>query len=86
MDPQVIGGWGGLQSGGQIFAFWTGPFISDRFGRKAIMYLVCVIVAAAIAIECTTSSYSIYFVARLFSGMAVGYVQIGVPVYISELS
>lgn len=86
LDPQIVGGWGGVQSGGQIFAMWTGPFIADRFGRRAIMYLVCIIVACAIAIECVTSSWQVYFVARLFSGMAVGYIQGGVPVFISELA
>ncbi|WVW80729.1 hypothetical protein I302_102715 [Kwoniella bestiolae CBS 10118] len=86
LDPKVVGAWGGIQSGGQIFAMWSGPFISDKLGRKANMYTVVVLVLAAIAIELSTKSWKIYAIARLFSGIAVGYVQSGIPVFISEIA
>jgi len=39
-DPQPVGPWGGIQSGGQIIGMWGSPFISDRFGRKIVMGLL----------------------------------------------
>ncbi len=33
-DPQPVGPWGGIQSGGQIIGMWGSPFLSDRFGQK----------------------------------------------------
>jgi len=86
LDPQVVGAWGGIQSGGQIFAMWTGPFISDRFGRKTIMYIFTLIVGIAVAIEITAENWRVYAIARLLNGMAVGFVQSGITVYIAEVS
>lgn len=42
LDPRYVGAWTGVQSAGQIIGMWGGPFASDRFGRKWIMWLTTV--------------------------------------------
>jgi len=65
---------------------WTGPFLSDRFGRKIVMWLCTSIIFVAIFVEVFAPDWRVYMLARLLSGMAVGYVQSGITVYISEVS
>lgn len=40
LDASHVGAWAGIQSGGQIVGMLTGGFTSDRFGRKANMYIL----------------------------------------------
>jgi predicted MFS family arabinose efflux permease len=50
------------------------------------MYLVCLWVIVAAVLEITATNWKTYLFARLFSGLAVGLVQSGITVYISEVS
>jgi MFS family permease len=40
LNAQHVAAWGGIQSAGQIVGMLTGGFTSDRFGRKANMYIL----------------------------------------------
>lgn len=40
LDATHVAAWGGIQSAGQIVGMLSGGFTSDRFGRKANMYIL----------------------------------------------
>ena len=85
LNPQHVAAWGGIQSGGQICGMWTGPFISDRYGRKSVMYALTVILTVAVIVEITAKNWRVYIAARFLAGLGTGLMQSGVTVYIGEV-
>jgi MFS family permease len=86
LDPQIVGAWGGVQSGAQIITQYLGGFVSDRYGRKSLLYAFIFVLAGAAALEITATNWQMYMGARVFTGMAVACVQSVSTVYLSEVS
>jgi SP family general alpha glucoside:H+ symporter-like MFS transporter len=69
--------WGGVQSACQGTAMLTLHLVADRFGRKKGFYVIWVALAAGIAAESFGRTWKTWLVAKMFSGFAVGGVQVG---------
>lgn len=86
LDPSIVGAWGGVQSGSQIVMQYLAGHLSDRFGRKAMLYLFIIFLSCAAALEITAQNWQTYMGARIFTGLAVACVQSVSTVYLAEVS
>ena len=71
---------------GQIIGMTTLPFVADRYGRKAGMYALWLILACSVICESTATKWQVWFIAKLFSGIGVGSLQFLTPTYVSEVA
>ena len=62
------------------------PFLSDRYGRKAAMYIFWFLLAISVMLECVAREWRIWLVAKLFGGLGVGSMQSTIPTYLSEVA
>lgn len=86
IDPTAITIWSVMYVLGSIFTMWFSPAISDRFGRKIILYLLTIALVLDPTIGILAKDWGTYCAARWFSGMAAGFLQTGVNNYISEVA
>ena len=86
IDPTAITLWGVMFQLGQIFAMLTSPYLSDRFGRKLILYLLSLFLIADAVIGIFAKNWHVFCAARWCSGMASGLLQSGLNNYISEVA
>ena len=73
-------GWGVL--GGTAVA----GFFSDRFGRKKVLIITAVLFTATALLSALTRDFSLFVLARVVGGIAVGGAILVAPVYIAEIS
>jgi SP family general alpha glucoside:H+ symporter-like MFS transporter len=60
--------------------------IADRYGRKVGFYVLWVVLAAGIAAESFGKTWKTWLAAKLFSGFAVGSVQVRLGWYLNSVS
>jgi MFS family permease len=73
-------GWGVL--GGTAVA----GFFSDRFGRKKVLITTAVFFTGSALLSALTTNFTLFVIARIFGGLAVGGAILIAPVYIAEIS
>ncbi len=73
-------GWGVL--GGTAVA----GYFSDRFGRKKVLITTAVLFTVTSLLSALTTNFSLFVVARILGGVAVGGAILIAPVYIAEIS
>lgn len=73
-------GWGVL--GGTAVA----GFFSDRFGRKTVLLATAVAFTVSALASALTTNFTLFVVARILGGIAVGGAILIAPVYIAEIS
>jgi MFS family permease len=73
-------GWGVL--GGTAVA----GLVSDRFGRKKVLITTAVLFTGTSLLAALTTDFTLFVVARLLAGVAVGGAILIAPVYIAEIS
>jgi sugar porter (SP) family MFS transporter len=73
-------GWGVL--GGTAVA----GFFSDRFGRKKVLITTAVFFTGSALLSALTTNFTLFVIARIIGGMAVGGAILIAPVYIAEIS
>ena len=73
-------GWGVL--GGTAVA----GFFSDRFGRKKVLITTAVLFVATALASALTTHFTVFVIARILGGVAVGGAILIAPVYIAEIS
>jgi len=73
-------GWGVL--GGTAVA----GFFSDRFGRKKVLITTAVFFAGSALLSALTTNFTLFVIARIIGGVAVGGAILIAPVYIAEIS
>ncbi|WWC91994.1 uncharacterized protein L201_006948 [Kwoniella dendrophila CBS 6074] len=78
--------WGAVQSLGQLVGMWLLTPISDKIGRKYMLYVLWSMLFASIMIESFTKNWSHWSAAKLLSGIGIGSLQATLPVYVSEWS
>ena len=64
----------------------SGPYTSDRYGRKFNFALFTLILCLGVILEIVATSNPVWLVARLFAGWGTGLAQTTIPVYISEIA
>jgi sugar porter (SP) family MFS transporter len=73
-------GWGAMA--GNLAA---GP-LSDRFGRRTVLLLTSLVFLASALTAALSSSFTVFVVARICGGLAVGAAILTAPVYIAEIA
>ncbi|GFZ49942.1 hypothetical protein JCM24511_07345 [Saitozyma sp. JCM 24511] len=86
LAASVLSAISAIQSVGQIIGMTTLPFLSARFGRKAAMYTLWLLLVFSVICETVARQWPVWFVAKLFSGIGVGSLQITSPVYVTEVA
>ncbi|KAI9499214.1 general substrate transporter [Zychaea mexicana] len=76
---------GGTTFGAIFGGFFTG-LLSDRFGRKPLIMISCLVFIAGALLLALPRSYGVLLFGRLVVGVGVGMSSMLVPVYISEVS
>jgi MFS transporter, SP family, sugar:H+ symporter len=76
---------GSLLIGCFIGAFFAGT-LADRFGRRNVMRLAAVLFLIGALIQGLTPDHTIFVIARVMGGMAVGAASVLSPAYISEVA
>ncbi|MGO8676322.1 MAG: sugar porter family MFS transporter [Limisphaerales bacterium] len=66
-------------------AFFAG-FLSDRFGRKRLLFLCALLYAASGLLSAVPRTFGEFLVARFLSGLGIGASSLICPVYIAEIS
>jgi MFS transporter, SP family, arabinose:H+ symporter len=61
-------------------------FLSDRFGRRRILFLCAVLYAVSGVLSAVPPTFSLFVVARIWSGVAIGISSMICPVYIAEIA
>lgn len=73
-------GWGVL--GGTAVA----GFFSDRFGRKKVLITTAVFFTGSALLSALTTNFTLFVIARIIGGVAVGGAILIAPVYIAEIA
>lgn len=63
----------------------SGP-LSDRLGRRAVLFLAAAAFAISAILSAIASSYEIFIFARMLGGFGVGAALIVAPIYIAEIA
>jgi MFS family permease len=71
---------------GQIIGMVSQAFLSGRYGRKASMYALWLVICAGCIIEVFSREWKSWLVAKLLGGIGVGCMQTTMPTYISEVA
>ena len=61
-------------------------FLSDRFGRKKLLFLCAVLYAVSGILSAVPRTFNEFLVARFLSGLGIGASSMVCPVYIAEIS
>ncbi|WOO86296.1 Hexose transporter 2 [Vanrija pseudolonga] len=86
INPSWVSSFGGIYSAGQVIGQFSIQFVADGFGRKMAMYTFIVGLIIAAIVECVSTVWWHWTIAKLIGGIAVGSVQATLPVYINELA
>ncbi|MDA3822289.1 MAG: MFS transporter, partial [Bacteroidales bacterium] len=80
-------GWGvsSLLVGAIAGAFGSGV-LTDKYGRKSVLIVVALFFALSCAVTAAAQSATIFIMARLFGGLAVGAASVLSPMYVAEVS
>ncbi|WVF67376.1 hypothetical protein IAT40_002131 [Kwoniella sp. CBS 6097] len=76
--------WGALQSFGQLIGMWLLTPVSDRIGRKYMLYLLWLILLGSILIETFVKNWGEWAGAKLLAGTGIGCLQATLPIYVAE--
>jgi sugar porter (SP) family MFS transporter len=61
-------------------------FLSDRYGRKRILFLCALLYAVSGILSAIPPNFSLFVMARIWSGVAIGISSMICPVYIAEIA
>ncbi|KZM21318.1 uncharacterized protein EKO05_0007966 [Ascochyta rabiei] len=86
MDNQEKEAITSLCSGGAFFGAIVAGVYADRFGRKAGIYIGCILFTVGALIQAVSYSFAQMCVGRLVVGFGVGSAAMIAPLYISEIA
>ncbi|ODN95257.1 hypothetical protein L198_04646 [Cryptococcus wingfieldii CBS 7118] len=86
LDAKYVSMWSGLGYLMQFIGNWAAGFISDRFGRRAVLWALSLVFALGIVVEMVAKNYKDWLGAKMLMGLGQGLVQQGVLTYISEIA
>jgi MFS family permease len=82
----ILSGWGSIMSVGQVTGMTSLSFLSGKFGRKAAMWCIWVMLVGSIITECLAWAWPHWLVAKLLAGIGIGGIQTIIPTYLSEVA
>ena len=71
---------------GAIFGAFIGGWFGDKHGRKAGAFLGSLISLIGSALQCGSVDANMFICARVISGLGIGFVNVLIPSWVSELS
>lgn len=71
---------------GAIFGGFIGGWFGDRFGRKKGAFTGALLSLLGSALQCGSINSSMFICARVISGFGIGFINVLVPSWVSELS
>jgi sugar porter (SP) family MFS transporter len=60
--------------------------LNDRYGRRAVLFLTAVLFVGSSLLAASAHSYSVFIIARILGGLAVGAAILTAPMYIAEIA
>ncbi|RSH94199.1 hypothetical protein EHS25_004002 [Saitozyma podzolica] len=84
LNPPYVSAFGGLFSAGQVIGQFCIQWITDWVGRKGAMWTFMAILILAAVVECVSSIWWHFAIAKLIAGVGIGACQATLPVYINE--
>ncbi|KAF6521687.1 hypothetical protein HZS61_015945 [Fusarium oxysporum f. sp. conglutinans] len=85
LDPTWVSTWTSLLNVGQIVTFLYIHWFSDRFGRKACLYLAWLWLAVGCTVLNVAKTPSVWAIGKLCNGAGVGILQVTCQVYVMEI-
>ncbi|KAH7136976.1 general substrate transporter [Dactylonectria estremocensis] len=82
----TISSWSATQNCGQIMGQTGISFLNARFGRKAGMGVLWLLIMCSVLTETFARNWKVWLVAKLLAGMGVGAMQATILGYISEIA
>lgn len=90
LDPQRDSGLIGLATASAILGCIPGAmsagFISDRFGRRRVLFFCAILYAVSGILSAIPQTFPQFIAARVLSGIAIGVSSMICPVYIAEIA
>lgn len=90
LDPQRDASLIGLATASAILGCIPGAmcagFISDRFGRRRMLFFCAILFAVAGILSAIPQTFTQFIIARILSGIAIGVSSMICPVYIAEIA
>ncbi|TEA12032.1 MFS transporter fmqE [Colletotrichum sidae] len=86
IDSPIISSWGACMNVGQMLGQTTVSFLSAKFGRKAAMYWLWLVLLASVLAETLARHWAVWLVAKMLAGYGVGCLQAVILGYISEIA
>jgi len=84
--PLLMGLWVGCVPLGALFGALLGGTVSTKLGRKKGLLLNAVLFIAGIVLAAASPSFSVFVVARLLMGLAIGNSAVITPMYMAEVA
>lgn len=71
---------------GAIFGGFIGGWFGDKYGRKKGTFVGSVLSLIGSAMQCGSVNADMFIVARIISGLGIGFINVLIPSWVSELS
>lgn len=83
---QITGATNGLFAGGGMIGCMIVPWLTDKFGRKLGIQIICSVCIISAIIQGASVHIAMFLIGRFLNGVGVGMMDVIVPIYQSEVS
>ncbi|TXT10533.1 hypothetical protein VHUM_02038 [Vanrija humicola] len=84
--PRLFGVFNAIQNIGSLAGLPFAPYVADRFGRRAGIFLGCCIMLVATALQTAAQNVGMFIAARGLIGFGLSFSLIASPILITELA
>lgn len=71
---------------GAMFGGFIGGWLGDKYGRKTGSFTGAILSLAGSALQCGSVNSNMFICARVISGLGIGFINVLIPSWVSELS
>lgn len=71
---------------GAMFGGFIGGWLGDRLGRKKGAFIGAILSLVGSALQCGSVNSNMFICARVLSGLGIGFINVLIPSWVSELS